>query len=194
MSRIGRNPIKLPKDVQVEMHPENDTTLIKVKGKLGELNYTLNKGISINQEDNILNVNRLDDSKEQRAFHGLTRALVYNMVVGVSEGYERVLEVIGTGYNAEIVGPWLKLVLGFSHDILIEVPEHLTVETETVPRTRGGRSNVQARIKVKGISKEDVGKFAAEIRQCRPPENYKGKGIRLMGEYVRIKAGKAGAK
>ncbi len=194
MSRIGKYPITIPKDVAIEIRKENETAVVKVKGKLGELSYTLNKGINLEQEDSLLKVLRRDDSKEQRSLHGLTRALIHNMVVGVNEGYEKVLELVGTGYTSEVAGPWLKLVLGYSHDILIEVPENLTVETEVVPRARGGRSNIQSRIKVKGISKEDVGKFSAEIRRCRPPENYKGKGIRFQGEFVRIKAGKAGAK
>lgn len=194
MSRIGRNPITIPEQVSIDMVTKDNLSVIKVKGKLGELHYTLNKGINIEKEEGELKVLRSNDSKEQRALHGLSRALIFNMIEGVSKGYERILEVIGTGYSAERVGPWLKLVLGYSHDILIEVPEDLTVETEAVPRSRTGRSNVQSLIKVKGISKEDVGKFSAEIRRCRPPENYKGKGIRYQGEYVRIKAGKAGAK
>ena len=194
MSRIGKNPIKIPQDVTIDIISNTEGEQVKVKGKLGELTYTLNKGISLEQEENILKVLRADDSRDQKALHGLTRALIFNMVEGVSKGYERTMEVIGTGYSAERIGPWLKLVLGYSHDIIIEVPEHLAVETEVVPRSRGGKSNVQALIRVKGISKEDVGKFSSEIRRCRPPENYKGKGIRFQGEYVRIKAGKAGAK
>jgi large subunit ribosomal protein L6 len=194
VSRIGKNPITIPEGVNIETMAKDDSFIIKVKGKLGELQYKLNNGINREQEDNTLKIIRSDDSKEQRSLHGLTRALIFNMVEGVSKGYEKVLEVIGTGYSAERVGPWLKLVLGYSHDILIEIPDNLTVEAEAVPRSRGGRSNVQSLIKVKGISKEDVGKLSAEIRHCRPPENYKGKGIRYQGEYVRIKAGKAGAK
>ncbi len=194
MSRIGKNPITIPEGVTIETLAKDNSSIIKVKGKLGELQYKLNSGINLEQEDSTLKITRKDDSKEQRSLHGLTRALISNMVEGVSKGYEKILEVIGTGYSAERVGPWLKLVLGYSHDILIEVPDHLTVETEAVPRSKGGRSNIQSLVKVKGISKEDVGKFSAEVRHCRPPENYKGKGIRYQGEYVRIKAGKAGAK
>jgi large subunit ribosomal protein L6 len=194
MSRIGRKTIALPQGVSVEMIKQDDQTVVKVKGGLGELNYILLDGITIDIENGTITVQRKDDSKEQKAFHGLSRALIANMVEGVSKGYEKILEVVGTGYNAERVGPWLKLALGYSHDILMEVPENITVETEAVPRGKGGRSSIQALIKVKGIFKEDVGKFSAEIRRCRPPENYKGKGIRLRGEVVRIKAGKAGAK
>ena len=194
MSRIGKNPITIPPNVSIETETKDNVLVLKVKGKLGELHYSLNEGINIEQEDNQLRVIRKDESREQKALHGLSRALIFNMIEGVSNGYQKILEIIGTGYNAERVGPWLKLALGYSHDILIEVPEDLTVETEPVPRGKGGKTSVQSLVKVRGISKEDVGKFAAEIRRCRPPENYKGKGIRYQGEYVRIKAGKAGAK
>ena len=194
MSRIGKNPITIPPNVSIETETKDNVLVLKVKGKLGELHYSLNEGINIEQEDNQLRVIRKDESREQKALHGLSRVLIFNMIEGVSNGYQKILEIIGTGYNAERVGPWLKLALGYSHDILIEVPEDLTVETEPVPRGKGGKTSVQSLVKVRGISKEDVGKFAAEIRRCRPPENYKGKGIRYQGEYVRIKAGKAGAK
>jgi large subunit ribosomal protein L6 len=190
MSRVGKTPISVPKDVQVKV---NDN-LVSVKGKLGELSYELLPGITVTQEENQLIVNREDDSKPLRARHGLTRALVNNMVVGVSEGYEKVLHLIGTGYSAEVISRWLKLSIGYSHEILIEIPDHLTVESEPVPRAKGSRTAVQAIIKVKGISKEDVGKFAAEVRACRPPINYNtGKGIRYSDEYVKIKPGKSGA-
>lgn len=195
MSRIGKFPIPLPDDVNINIETKDMQTVFSVKGKLGELSYTLNKGITLEKiEDNVLLVKRTDETKEQKSLHGLTRALLFNMVEGVSKGYEKNLEVVGTGYNAEVKGLWLKLVLGYSHDILIEIPEHLTVEAEPVPRGKGGKTNTQSIIRVKGISKEDVGKFAAEIRRCRPPENYKGKGIRYQGEFVKIKAGKTGAK
>ena len=116
------------------------------------------------------------------------------MIIGLSEGYVKELQVIGTGYSAEVLGPWLKLSVGFSHDILIQIPENLKVEAESVPRREQGALGVQAKIKISGIHKEDVGKFAAEIRKCRPPLNYAtGKGIRYKGEYVRIKPGKTAA-
>jgi len=137
---------------------------------------------------------RRDDSKEQKSFHGLTRSLVNNMVIGLSEGYSKELQIIGTGYSAEVMGPWLKLSVGYSHDILMQIPENLKVEAELVPRRDQGALGVQANVKVSGIQKEDVGKFAAEIRKCRPPLNYAtGKGIRYKGEYVRIKPGKTAA-
>ena len=114
------------------------------------------------------------------------------MVTGVTEGYTITLHVIGTGYNAELMGPWLKLNLGYSHDIVMEIPEGLTVEAEAAPRSKTTRNDLTSIIRVKGMDKQLVGHFAAEIRKCRPPENYKGKGIRYHDEYVVIKAGKAG--
>ena len=190
MSRIGKTPIPIPQGVNVEFQEK----LVIVKGKLGELNYTLPEGISIEEKENKIILHRTDDSRAQKSFHGLARSLVKNMVVGVHEGYEKVLQVIGTGYTAEVVGAWLRLNVGFSHEILLQIPDNLTVEAAQIPRREQGKLGVQAVIKVKGIHKEDVGKFAAEIHDCRPPENYKGKGIRYLGEYVQIKAGKAGAK
>jgi large subunit ribosomal protein L6 len=189
MSRIGNTPIKLPEGVELSIQGETVT----VKGKKGELSYTLQEGISVELKENILNVVRKDDSRQQKSMHGLTRALINNMVQGVSEGYRKVLQVIGTGYSAERIGPWLRLILGYSHDILMEVPENLQVEAKVIPRREQGKLGVQAEISVEGIHKEDVGKFAAEIRRCRPPENYKGKGVRYEGEWVRIKPGKSGA-
>jgi large subunit ribosomal protein L6 len=190
MSRIGNTPIKLPVDVQVSLR---DMTVL-VKGTRGELDFTMPEGISLEQSDGLLRIHRRDDSREQKCFHGLTRALVNNMVIGVSDGYKKVLQVIGTGYSAERIGPWLKLILGYSHDILVEVPQSLTVEAAVIPRREQGKLGVQAVISVEGIHKEDVGKFAAEVRNCRPPENYKGKGIRYENEWVRIKPGKSGSK
>lgn len=190
MSRIGRAPVKLG-DAKVEVSSQG---LVVVKGKLGELSYQLQPGITVNIEDNVLHVLRQDDSKSQRALHGLSRALIQNMVAGVNEGYVITLNVIGTGYSAERIGPWLKLSLGFSHDILMEIPQGLTVEAEAVPRSKTTRSDLTSIIRVKGIDKQLVGHFTAEIRRCRPPENYKGKGVRYVDEYVPIKAGKAGSK
>ena len=190
MSRVGKIPISVPKDVQIKITDSK----VNVKGKLGELDYELLPGITVKQEDDQLIVTREDDSVPQRARHGLTRALVNNMVIGVSEGFEKVLHLIGTGYTAEVVNTWLKLSVGYSHDILIEIPDHITVQAEPVPRAKGSRLAVQAIIKVRGIHKEDVGKFAAEVRKCRPPINYNtGKGIRYSDEFVKIKPGKSGA-
>lgn len=190
MSRVGRTPVKLPDGVKFNL--KNNSVIIT--GPKGELDYNLQHGIKVEEKDGELIVSRKDDSRPQKALHGLTRSLVNNMVLGVTEGFTKELQIIGTGYSAERVGPWLKLALGFAHDILMEVPEHLNVDAQIIPRREQGPLGVQAVIKVSGISKEDVGKFAAEIKRCRPPLNYAtGKGIRYKGEYVRIKPGKAGA-
>jgi large subunit ribosomal protein L6 len=190
MSRVGRTPIKLPEGVKYSIKDNNVT----ISGSKGELNYTLCSGITVAEENGVLLVTRRDDSRPQKALHGLTRALLNNMVIGVTEGFMKELQIIGTGYSAEILGPWLKLSVGFSHEILMQIPEHLKVEAEIIPRREQGPLSVQAVVRVSGINKEDVGKFAAEIKRCRPPLNYAtGKGIRYKGEYVRIKAGKAGA-
>jgi large subunit ribosomal protein L6 len=190
MSRIGKAPIKL-NDVKIEV---SDEGLVTASGKLGKLQYQLLDGISLDIEDNVLHVKRRDDSKSQRALHGLTRALLQNMVTGVTEGYTITLHVIGTGYNAELMGPWLKLNLGYSHDIVMEIPEGLKVEAEAAPRSKTTRNDLTSIIRITGIDKQLVGHFAAEVRKCRPPENYKGKGIRYIDERVVIKAGKAGTK
>lgn len=190
MSRIGKAPVKFDANVKVDVRED----ILWIKGTLGELNCKLLPGIGIEVEDGILLVTRQDDSKSQRALHGLTRALIQNMVTGVTEGYLKTLHVIGTGYSAERVGPWLRLSLGYSHDIVMEIPEGLTVEAEAVPRSKGTRSDLQSIIRIKGIDKQLVGHFTAEVRACRPPENYKGKGIRYEDEHVTIKAGKAGTK
>jgi large subunit ribosomal protein L6 len=189
MSRIGKAPIKLSSDLNVKI----DDNTITVKGKLGELSYSIMPGMSLELEEGLLTVKRADDSKNQRAVHGLTRALIQNMVTGVSEGYKKTLHIYGTGYSSEVVGPWLRLSLGFSHDILLRVPQGLKVEANPVPRSRGTRSDFTSIITIEGINKQMVGQFAAEVRGCRPPENYKGKGIRYSDEHVTIKAGKAGS-
>lgn len=190
MSRVGRTPVKLPAGVNYSIKDN----LITISGSKGELQYSLSDGISVIQEDDKLVVSRRDDSRPQKALHGLTRALLNNMVIGVSEGFEKELQIIGTGYSAEILGVWLKLSVGFSHDIFVQIPDNLKVEANLIPRREQGALGVQAVVKISGIDKEDVGKFAAEIRRCRPPLNYAtGKGIRYSNEYVRIKPGKAGA-
>ncbi len=190
MSRIGKSPIVIPKGVTVGINNE----VISISGKLGNLSHAMIGGISVKIEDNTLYFDRSDDSRSQKAFHGLNRALVNCKVIGVTEGYKKALHIIGTGYNAELKGPWLKIVVGYSHDILMMIPDGIKIEVEAVPRTRGAKNAVQSIIRVIGIDKEEVGKFAAEIRKCRKPENYKGKGIRYSDEFVKIKAGKAGAK
>ncbi len=190
MSRIGKSPIKLPADVTVTI---NGST-VNVKGKLGQLSYEMLEGITAEQNENVLIVKRADETRSMRAYHGLSRALIQNMVTGVNEGYLITLQVIGTGYSSEVRGPWLRMVLGYSHDILLQIPKGLTVETQAVPRSKGTRADLTSIIRISGIDKQLVGQFAAEVRGCRPPENYKGKGVRYHDEHVTIKAGKAGSK
>jgi len=190
VSRIGKAPIKLSSETHVKV----TDSVVNVKGKLGELSYTLLPGITVQIEDNVLQVNRAEETKSQRALHGLTRALIQTMVTGVSEGYLKTLHIFGTGYSSEVLGPWLKLILGFSHDILLQIPIGLQIDAQPVARSKGTRSDFQSIINIRGIDKQLVGQFAAEIRGCRPPENYKGKGIRYHDEHVTIKAGKAGSK
>jgi large subunit ribosomal protein L6 len=190
VSRIGRKIINIPSGVSVEQKERT----VYVKGIKGSLDYSLQDFINVKIENNTISVTRENDERKIKALHGLTRALIQNMVIGVSEGYMKVLNIIGTGYTAERIGPWLKLAMGYSHDIMLKIPEGIECSTENVPRGKGGKLNVQVIIKVSGYHKEDVGKFAAEIRKVRPPENYKGKGIRYENEFVPIKAGKSGSK
>jgi large subunit ribosomal protein L6 len=179
MSRIGLKPISLPDGVQVDIQGSHVT----VRGPKGELNRTFHRDMEIVLEDAILRVKRPTDQRTHKALHGLTRALLANMVTGVSEGYTKDLEIVGTGYRAESQGPSkLTLYLGYSHPIEFEAPEGISFE---VPR--GGRA-----ISIHGADKELVGEIAARIRRQRPPEPFKGKGIRYRDEYVRRKAGKAG--
>ncbi len=178
MSRVGRKPIELPQKVEVDIRGSEVT----VKGPKGTLNRVFDPNMEIKLEEGILSVERPTDQRGHRAMHGLTRALLANMVHGVSEGYSKVLEIVGTGYRAEMQGDTLILYLGYSHPIEFPPPEGISFE---VPR--GGRS-----VTVQGTDKELVGEIAARIRRQRPPEPYKGKGVRYEGEYVRRKAGKAG--
>jgi large subunit ribosomal protein L6 len=190
MSRIGKKHIVIPAGVTVE---EKDRKVI-VKGTKGTLDYTLKDGINVEIKGGEVVVTRENDEKQIRALHGLTRALIQNMVTGVSAGFEKELHIIGTGYTSDRVGPWLKITVGYSHDVLLSIPKGIEVTTEVVPRGKGGKLNVQSIVRIKGFHKEDVGKFAAEVRKVRPPENYKGKGIRYADEFVKIKAGKTGSK
>lgn len=178
MSRVGKQPILLPEKVQVDLRGSEVT----VKGPKGELSRSFHPDMAIELEEGILVVRRPTDHRNHRAMHGLTRALLANMVTGVSEGYTKVLEIVGTGYRAEMQGEKLVLYLGYSHPIDFPPPEGISFD---VPR--GGRS-----VTVLGIDKELVGEIAARIRRQRPPEPYKGKGVRYEGEHVRRKAGKAG--
>lgn len=178
MSRIGLKPISVPDRVEVAIRGSQVT----VKGPKGELSRSFHPDMKIELEDGALRVHRPTDHRTHKALHGLTRALLANMVNGVSEGYTKVLEIVGTGYRAMMQGQDLVLHLGYSHPIEFEAPEGISFD---VPR--GGRSVI-----VNGIDKELVGEIAARIRRQRPPEPYKGKGVRYQDEYVRRKAGKAG--
>jgi large subunit ribosomal protein L6 len=178
MSRIGRKPIPVPDKVQVEIKG----SWVKVKGPKGELSRSFDPDMKVVLEDGVLSVERPTDQHTHRALHGLTRSLLSNMVVGVSEGFAKTLEVVGTGYRIETQGEKLVLYLGYSHPIEFEPPEGISFE---VPR--GGRT-----VTVLGADKELVGEIAARIRRQRAPEPYKGKGVRYQGEQVRRKAGKSG--
>ena len=179
MSRIGQNPINIPAGVNIDLKG----TSVKVKGQKGSLEYQVHRDMNISEKDGRVFVNRNSDAREQRAIHGTTRQMIHNMVVGVSEGFSKELEIIGVGYQAQVDGTRLRLQLGYSHDIYFDMPEGITV---TANRTE---------VKVEGIDKQLVGAVAAKIRSFRPPEPYKGKGVRYKGEYVRSKQGKTvGAK
>ena len=179
MSRVGKQPIPIPDGVNVDIKGKH----ITVKGPKGTLERDLEPSIAVAIEDNQIVVTRPSDKPEHRAKHGLTRALLNNMVNGVKDGFQRVLEIQGVGYRASMQGKNLNLALGFSHPVTVEPPEGIDFAVDG--------TNV---IRVSGIDKQQVGQIAANIRGWRPPEPYKGKGIRYQGEYVRRKVGKAGAK
>ncbi|HHY87714.1 MAG TPA: 50S ribosomal protein L6 [Chloroflexi bacterium] len=178
MSRIGKLPVAIPSGVEVSINGSE----VKVKGPKGELVRTFHPELSIQMEDGKVVVTRPSDDPAHRALHGTTRALIHNMVTGVSTGFTKVLEVDGVGYRAEMEGKNLKLFVGYSHPVIVEPEEGISFDVET--RTR--------QIKVMGSNLEQVGQVAADIRKIRPPEPYKGKGIRYQGEKIRRKAGKAG--
>ena len=180
MSRIGKVPVTIPAGVEVKIDEDN---LVTVKGPKGELSEKISSLITIKIEDGVLYVTRGDDMKESRSLHGLSRTLIGNMVTGVSAGFERKLEIVGVGYKADKQGKKLVLNLGYSHPIELVDPEGITTETPSTTE-----------ILVKGINKAIVGNYAAIIRAWRPPEPYKGKGIRYSGEKIRRKEGKAGVK
>jgi large subunit ribosomal protein L6 len=175
MSRIGRQPIPVPETVTVAIEPE----IVRVNGPRGELSERVPRDITVEQRDGQLVVTRPTDRAEHRALHGLTRSLVANMVLGVTEGFQKTLEIQGVGYRAQLKGKDLELALGYSHPVPVKAPDGIEFE---VPQP--------TRVVVKGISKQQVGEIAAYIRKQRPPEPYKGKGIRYEGEYVARKVGK----
>ncbi|MBO1005196.1 50S ribosomal protein L6 [Pseudogracilibacillus auburnensis] len=175
MSRIGLRPIEVPEGVDVKI----DNNKVSVKGPKGELSRTLNGNLTINLEDKTITVERPNDDKENRSLHGTTRSLIFNMIEGVSKGFQKELEIIGVGYRAQKQGNKLVVSAGYSHPVEIEQEDNIEFD---VPKN--------TEIIVKGIDKERVGAVAANIRAIRPPEPYKGKGIRYKGEYVRRKEGK----
>lgn len=180
MSRIGKQIIEIPSGVEVTITGQS----IKVKGSKGELEFTFDPSLTVTKEENGIRVRRNSDEPAIRSLHGLTRALINNMVIGVSKGFEKRLEIIGVGYRAQISGKKMTLNLGFSHPVELQVPEGLTAEMDQEQKNT---------LVISGIDKQLVGQFAANIRGFRPPEPYKGKGIRYVGEYVARKAGKSAA-
>ena len=178
MSRIGRLPVVLPKGVEVDI----DGTNVHVKGPKGEMQRSFPPSMQISINEGVLEVSRATDGRTDRSLHGMTRALINNMVVGVSTGFERILEVNGVGYRAEMQGKNLVLYVGYSHPVTIEPAQGISFETDAKTR----------QVKVMGYDKQMVGQVAADIRKVRPPEPYQGKGIKYLEEKIRRKAGKAG--
>ena len=177
MSRIGRLPIEVPSGVNISV----DGSAVTVKGPKGELSLTVARPIEVKLEDGQILVTRPDDERESRSLHGLTRSLINNQIIGVTEGYSKALEIVGTGYRVAQKGNGLEFALGFSHPITVDPPAGITFSVEG-----------NTKVGIHGIDKQQVGEVAANIRKLRKPEPYKGKGVRYAGEVVRRKAGKAG--
>ena len=180
MSRIGREPITIPAGVEVTIAPEN---VVTVKGPKGTITEALCPEMSITEENGVLHVARHEDTKLARSLHGLTRSLLHNMVIGVTHGFEKKLEINGVGYRAEKKGDELVMKLGYSHDVIVKETEDIKIDVTDANH-----------IVIKGIDKQKVGQFAADVRNKRPPEPYKGKGIKYADEHIRRKEGKTGAK
>ena len=182
MSRVGLNPVSIPEGVTVSVKGSN----INIKGPKGELNQKFDPDFKIKIEENTLSISRPSEQKRHKSLHGLYRALIFNAIHGVSEGYELNLELVGVGYKASNQGNLLNLTLGYSHNIYFQVPEEIKVSTETVK----GKPPV---INLNGIDKQLIGQIAAKLKSLRPVEPYKGKGVKFVGEYVRRKVGKTAA-
>jgi len=178
MSRVGKMPVSIPKEVKVATDPSK----VEVTGPKGLLTYALPQGISISVDGGKITVHRADDQRTSRALQGLTRSLVANMVIGVTQGFEKKLEIVGVGFRADLQGTTLKLTLGYSHPILYPLPKGIKVEIEK-----------QTLLTVKGTDRQQVGVVAAQLRSIKPPEPYKGKGVRYLGERIRKKVGKTKA-
>lgn len=181
MSRIGKLPVNLPKGVTIDV---SDSNVISVKGPLGELKQSIDKDLKVEVVDNTVILSRPSESKIHKSMHGLSRALIANMVEGVSQGFKKELELVGVGYRAEAKGQLLEMSLGYSHEIILQVPEEVKVETKTERRSNPV-------ITLTCMDKQLIGHVAAKIRSLRPPEPYKGKGIKFVGEQLRRKAGKS---
>ncbi len=181
MSRIGKLPVNLPSGVTVTI---SDANVVSVKGPLGELKQRIDKDLKVEVVDNTIVINRPSESKNHKSLHGLYRALIANMVTGVSQGFKKELELVGVGYRAEAKGQQLEMSLGYSHDIIFLLPSEVRVETKTERRSN-------PIITLTCIDKQLIGHVAAKIRSLRPPEPYKGKGIKFVGEQLRRKAGKS---
>ena len=181
MSRIGKLPVNLPKGVTVNI---SNTNMVSVKGPLGVLTQAVDKDLKVEVVGNEVILSRPTESKNHKSLHGLYRALIHNMVVGVSEGYKKELELVGVGYRAEAKGQNLEMSLGFSHEVILQLPDEVKVETKTERRAN-------PIITLTCIDKQLIGHVAAKIRSLRPPEPYKGKGIKFVGEQLRRKAGKS---
>ena len=181
MSRIGKLPVNLPKGVAVTI---SNTNVVSVKGPLGELTQAVDKDLKVEVVGNEVILSRPSESKNHKSLHGLYRALIHNMVIGVSEGYKKELELVGVGYRAEAKGQNLEMSLGFSHEVIMQLPPEVKVETKTERRAN-------PIITLTCIDKQLIGHVAAKIRSLRPPEPYKGKGIKFVGEQLRRKAGKS---
>jgi len=181
MSRIGKLPVNLPNGVTVSV---SDNNVVSVKGPLGELTQSVDKDLKVEVVENQIFLNRPSESKNHKSLHGLYRALLANMVTGVSQGYKKELELVGVGYRAEAKGQLLEISLGYSHDIILELPKEVRIETKTERRSNPV-------ITLTSIDKQLIGHVAAKIRSLRPPEPYKGKGIKFVGEQLRRKAGKS---
>lgn len=178
MSRVGRMPVDVPSGVDVKIKGSH----VQIKGPKGEMEFTFSPEIEILLKENEILINRPSDAREMRSLHGTTRALIQNMVTGVTDGFQKELQLVGVGYRANMEGVNLVLNVGYSHSVVVEPPEGITFEV--------GERNQQ--IFISGIDKQAVGQISADVRKIRPPEPYKGKGIRYKDEYIRRKAGKAG--
>ncbi|HIA10640.1 MAG TPA: 50S ribosomal protein L6 [Flavobacteriales bacterium] len=184
MSRIGSLPVEIPEGVEVTI---SDKNLVSVKGPLGELEQQVDKSITVKKEESSVVVTRQSEQKEHKSLHGLYRSLISNMITGVKEGFKKELELIGVGYRAANQGQILELSIGYSHTIMLQLPEEIKLETVT-------KRGKPPTIKLESHDKQLIGHYAAKIRSLRKPEPYKGKGIKYAGEYIRRKAGKAAAK